>query len=193
MALLVTVARYQTLTGDTATAASAASAAIEDATAMLAETLGRPQALKSESRTETMNVGRNGDLRPLAVPVTAVTGYDSFTTHTIYGASADATIPLGLLGTDVPSTVEITYTGGWLERIAAGSVPNALPAYMERDIAVAAYQILRPGTMLAVPAGVSSASVGDASVSYGASGAPGGGSSRISWSAETLRWRRRNA
>lgn len=193
MSLLVTVARYQTITGDTTTAASAASAAIEDATDMLSEALGRPGALKSEARTEVMRVGANGDLHPLAVPVTAVTGYSSFSTHTIYGASADAGLPLGLIGTDLPSTVTVTYTGGWLERSANPPGPSRLPAYMERDIAVAAYHILRPGAALLVPAGASSASVGDASVSFGAGGSPSGGSSRITWSAETLRWKRRRA
>lgn len=193
MSLLVTVARYRTITGDSSSTEAVASAAIEDATDLLSEALGRPGALKSTERTESMRVGANGDLHPLAVPVTDVDGYDSFSTHTIYGASADAGVPFGLIGSDVPSVASVTYTGGWTERSANVGDPDALPAYIERDIAAAAYAVIHGGAPMLVPAGAVSASVGDASVSFGSGGAAGGGSSRIAWSPETMRWRRRYA
>lgn len=190
MSLLVTVARYQVITGDTSTAASAASAAIEDATSLLSEDLGRPEALKSEERTEAMHVGEDGMLRPLAVPVTVAAGYD-FDTAAIFGASPDSIPFRGLEASELPATVSVTYTGGWVERSANPTAANALPLSLEYDIAHAAYHLCHAGAPVAVPAGASSVSLGDASVSYGPSGAPSGATGAISWSRKTLRWKRR--
>ncbi len=187
MSLLVTVARYRVITGDTTTAASAASAAIEDATSLLSEALGRPEALKSEARTETMHVDTAGVVRPLAVPVTVAAGYD-FDTAALYGASPDSTPFRGIEASDLPATVSVTYTGGWVERTANPSAANRLPSAMEIDIAHAAYRLTHP-TIGSVPAGASSVSLGDASVSYGPSGAPSGAD--VTWSRQTMRWRRR--
>lgn len=190
MSLLVTVERYRVLTGDTSTAASAASAAIEDATSLLAEDLGRPEALKSEQRTETMHVDSSGIVRPLAVPVTVAAGYD-FDTAALYGAAPDSTPFRGLESSELPATVAITYTGGWVERTANPSAANRLPVSLEADIAHAAYALCHPATPGAVPAGATSVSLGDASVSYGPSGAPSGATGAIAWSRQTMRWRRR--
>lgn len=189
MSLLVTTARYAIITGDTTTHASAASAAIEDATALLADELGRPDGLDSRERTETMHVGDGGQLRPLAVPVTAAAGYD-FDSAAIFGASPDSTPFRGVFGSDLPSTVSVTYTGGFVERTANPSATNRLPVEMERDIAWAAHALLHP-LSASVPAGAASVSLGDASVSFGPGGAPGGGTGGVSWSRATLRWRRR--
>lgn len=189
MSALVTVERYRVITSDTTTAASAASAAIEVATDLLAEALGRPGALKSQERTETMHVDSAGIVRPLAVPVTVAAGYD-FDTAALYGAAPDSTPFRGLEAQDLPATVSVTYTGGWLERWANLGAVNALPASMELDIAHAAYHLCHP-TIGSVPAGASSVSLGDASVSYGPSGAPSGATGAISWSKGTMRWRRR--
>lgn len=189
MSALVTVARYRTLTGDTSTAASAASAAIEDATSLLAEDLGRPDALDSRERTETMHVDEGGQLRPLAVPVTVCAGYD-FDTAAIRGASPDSTPFRGIEASDLPATVSVTYTGGFVERTANPSAANRLPVSLEADIAHAAYRLTHP-TIGSVPAGASSVSLGDASVSYGPSGAPSGATGGVSWSRQTLRWKRR--
>lgn len=187
MSLLVTVERYRVITGDTTTAASAASAAIEDATSLLSEALGRPEALKSAERTETMRVDAGGTCRPLAVPVTVAAGYD-FDTAALYGASPDSTPFRGLESSDLPATVSVTYTGGWVERTANPTAANRLPASMEVDIAHAAHQLTHP-TIGSVPAGASSVSVGDARVSYGPSGAPSGAD--VTWSRQTMRWRRK--
>lgn len=190
MSLLVTVERYRVITGDTSTAASAASAAIEDATSLLSEALGRPEALKSAERTESMRVDAGGTCRPLAVPVTVAAGYD-FDTAALYGASPDSTPFRGLTADELPATVDVTYTGGWVERWANLGEVNALPASMEMDIAAAAYVLCHPSTPGAIPAGATSVSLGDASVSYGASGAPSGAAGAISWSKGTMRWKRR--
>lgn len=190
MSLLVTVERYQVITGDTSTAASAASAAIEDATSLLSEALGRPEALKSAERTEIVHVDAGGVCRPLAVPITVAAGYD-FDTAALYGASPDSTPFRGLLASELPSTLSVTYTGGWVERWANLGAANALPASMEADIAWCAHARLRPGQGLAVPAGASSVSVGDASVSFGAGGAPARSESGYAWSKGTMKWKRR--
>lgn len=189
MSLLVTVERYRVLTGDTTTAASAASAAIEDATDLLADALGRPGALKSAERTETMHVGDSGRLRPLAVPVTACADLEHDTAQ-MYGASPDTTAFRGYFGDDLPRTLEVTYTGGFVERTANPGAANALPAAMEADIARAAYGLVHP-TIGSVPVGAQSVSVGDVSVSWGASGAPSGAD--VAWSRGSMRWKRRLA
>lgn len=189
MSLLVTVARYQVITGDTTAAASAASAAIEDATSLLSEALGRPEALKSVERTETMHVDTAGVVRPLAVPVTVAAGYD-FDTAALYGAAPDSTPFRGLEASDLPATVSVTYTGGWVERQANAGAVNALPAAMERDIAWAAHALSHPASG-AAPAGATSVSLGDAAVSYGPSGAPARAEDGVAWSKATMRWKRR--
>lgn len=188
MSLLVTVARYRVVTGDEATASGAVSAAIEDATSLLADALGRPEALKSQARTETMRVDAGGLCRPLAVPVTVAAGFD-FDTSAIYGASPDSTPFRGLTADELPATVSITYTGGWVERTANAGAANALPAPMERDLIWAAHALCHPPTS-AVPPGAVSVSLGDASVSYGPSGAPSGADG-FSWSRASLKWKRR--
>ena len=190
MSRLVTVERYRVITGDTTTAASAASAAIEDATDLLAEALGRPRALKSAVRTETMHVGDNGQCVPLAVPVTVCADYQ-FDTAQLYGATPDSVPFRGFTSSELPRTVDVTYTGGWVERSANPSAANALPVPMERDIAWAAYGLLDPGVGAVTPAGATSVSVGDASVSFGAKGAPSRATAGVTWSRDTLRWKRR--
>lgn len=189
MSLLVTVERYRVITGDTSTAASAASAAIEDATDMLAERLGRPGALKAEERTEAVRVGPTGLLRPLAVPVTVCAGY-TFDTAAVYGASPDSVSVIGFAD-NLPRTVALTYTGGFVERTANPTDPARLPEHMERDLALAARAIVSGVGDTAAPAGAVSVSLGDASVSYGPGGPPAGAEAGISWSRQTLAWRRR--
>lgn len=188
MTPLVTVERYRVITGDSSTAASAASAAIEDATALLSEDLGRPDALDSRVRTETMTVGESGRTRPLAVPVTVADGY-TFDTAQLYGASPDSPLVVGFAG-DRPRTVSVVYTGGFVERTANPSAANRLPEYMERDLAWAAHALLRPGEASLAPAGATSVSLGDASVSYGPNGAGARSEVGVNWSRRTRAWRR---
>ena len=190
MSLLVTTARYQVITGDTTTATASVTAAIEDATALLADELGRPDALKSEERTETMQVGDGGQLRPLAVPVTVCAGY-TFDTAAIFGGAPDSVAFRGVFPDDLPNTVAVTYSGGWVERSANPSATNRLPTELEYDIAWAAHALVHPGLGAAVPVGATSVSLGDAAVSFGAGGAPARGEAGVTWSRKTLRWRRR--
>lgn len=187
---LVTVARYQEITGDTTTAASAVSARIEDATDLLEAELGG-RLLRSEERTEQMYRDRLGRLYPRALPIT------DGGTYTVDGATLRGGSPLAWpdIITDPFDSVAVTYTGGYVERTANPTAANRLPVYVEYDIAWAAYQLLHPSAataLVSIPAGASSASLGDASVSS-SSGALSVGMTAVVdgiWSRDTLRLRR---
>lgn len=180
---LVTLARYRAITGDTATADTAVTALIEEATLKLEEDLGRP--LESAERIEAMWPDRNGWLFPLALPITVAAGW------TIDGnALRGGAWPL----TSWPEStdyVSVTYTGGYVERTANPTAPNALPLCIERDIAWAAYTLANPES-IPIPSGASSVSVGDISISFGSRGVRATGDDlRIRWSRSTLRHKRR--
>ena len=177
---LLTVARYRAITGDTATDAVSVSAAIEEAEELLADALGRE--LEEADRTETLWPTRDGYLWPSCVPIVSATGYR------IEGD--------GLVGTfgpgwpDETGAVSVPYRGGWVERTANPTAANRLPAYIERDLAFAAYALKDP-TPNTYPAGATQVQLGDASVSFGPGGAPRPGVDDVQWSRPTLRHRYR--
>lgn len=184
---LVTVARYQAITGDTGTAAASVSALVEEAVDMLEEDLGRP--IESAERTEVMWYDRAGFVYPLALPITAAVGW------TIEGtALRDGTVAVTSPWPGSTETVSVTYTGGFVERTANPGAANVLPAHIERDLAWAAYALGHADQVAAgVPAGARSVAVGDVSVSFGAEGADGSADDmRIRWSRATRRHHRRS-
>lgn len=172
--MLVSVSRYQAITGDTTTAASAVSALIEEATEILEEELRRP--LDQAERTERMIPTRDGYLWPKATPIITATGW-TIDGHGLIGAAA-FNWPAGI-GEGWPFTqaagVEVTYTGGYVERWANPSAPNRLPLCIERDIATAAQLLGTPVDAggIGAPPGAKSVKVGDVAVTYGDDGAPG--------------------
>lgn len=174
---VVTLARYRTITGDTASASGLVEQALADAQQDLEEDLDRP--LDSEERTERLRLvstERHGwVVYPSAHPVTDA-GDLTIAGNAVYGAS-----PIGspLLGGDDPGFASVTYTGGY----TSSSVPRCI----EQDIAWAARARLHP--TVPVPVGATAVSLGDASVSFGAGGARG---SAANWSRQTLRYRRRH-
>lgn len=185
--MLVTIDRYRAITGDRTTPAVDFANALDDAVDRLEERLDRK--LASAQRTERMFPTRDWSLWPHATPVTAVPNG--------WTADGDRLFRSDGFGFPVdfnswPNTgVDVTYTGGWVERTANPSVANRLPAFIEADLAWAAYQLVRPARAAAaldVPEGATSISLGDASVSYGPKGAvataPAEG--RIKWSRRTL-------
>lgn len=183
--MLVSVARYRTITGDVESEASAVSAAIEDATALLEDELGRP--LESDERTERMYPGAGGVLYPLATPISDAGDYTIDGTTLRSGSFGVA--PAWLGGQE---WVEVTYTGGFVERSANPNAANGLPAYVERDLAWAAHALMRPVPALAsLPAGTGSAQVGDVALGAAGGGSLSAASVGVSWSRETLRLRRR--
>jgi hypothetical protein len=183
---LVTVDRYRAITGDAGTAAALVSARLEEALGMLEEDLGRP--LESVERTETMWYDRAGFLYPMATPVTAATGWEIEGNALRGGVLAGTHVLLG------PSeTVNVTYTGGFVERTANPGAANALPVHIERDLAFAAYALGNADQIAAgMPSGARSVAVGDVSVSFGAEGVHGSADDlRIRWSRATRRHKRR--
>lgn len=174
---LVTLARYRTITGDTASASGIVNAALADAQTDLEEELDRP--LESAERTERLRIypsHRHGlVVWPSAQPVTDA-GDLTIAGNAVYGAS-----PLGspLLGGEDVGFASVTYTGGY--------TTSTVPRCIEQDIAWNARQ--RIAAQAPVPVGATAVSLGDASVSFGAGGARGVSGN---WSRQTLRYRRRH-
>lgn len=191
MPVLLTRPRYKAITGDTFSGATLDDY-IEEATELLAEMLDRP--LESAARTERMIPTRDGRLWPRAIPITVVPS----------GYVADGWCLQGVGWWTIPFTdtlfvgvpgIDVTYTGGWVERSADPTAVNALPLCIERDLAFAAFtlrtQQAKVLAALNVPAGVASTAVGDVSVSYGKGGATPQAPSEASyrWSRRTLGYR----
>lgn len=180
---LVTVERYRIITGDQASASALADDALTQAVGLLEDTLQRP--LEEGEITERLAPGSDGTLYPTVTPIVSAEGYS------IYGSTimGGPFFTPGFIATD--PRVSVTYVGGYVERTANPTAANRLPAHVERDLCWAANRLLTPATsaaLAAVPAGVKSASVGDASITYGDAGAPRVGNVVADvWSRETLR------
>lgn len=180
--MLVSVDRYRLITGDSASAASAVSAAVEEATDLLSEELG--WSIESAQRTESLPVV-DGRLYPAAVPITVVP--DGFTVdgYSVLGSGAGS-LPVFLVERSERGgqRTSLTYTGGWTD--------ETLPASLRRAICWAAYTMVRPGDVAELIrfAGASSVSLGDASVDYTVSGptkgVPAGGT--IRFGAKAMGW-----
>lgn len=178
---MITVERYQAITGDTSTDDEIVQQAIDDATAELEEYLDRP--LVEAERTETLRPDRRGRLWPRATPLVSAEGYE------IDGLALTGAAPFGSIGSpfDPATGVEVTYTGGW-------ATADDLPICIQRDLAMVAYRFAHPAAGMAalseVPAGASSVRLGDAAVTFGpgGAGAAGAGSSAF-WSRQTKGYR----
>lgn len=181
--MLVTVTRYRSITGDNDSAASAVSARIEEAVDLLEDLLDRP--LEQDEQTEALHPSRDGWLWPRAVPIAvAPDGYEA-DGYGLRGAHPWPLVPFGIEG----DTISVTYTGGFLEP-EANPGPYALPRYIERDLAWAAYRLIHaPTPAVAVTSEVSSASVGDVSVTYRDGARPSMDVLEGTWSPRTLAWR----
>lgn len=181
---LVTVAQYRLVTIDTTSSDAAVTAALQTAEDLLEEYLRRP--LPEAERTETLQLDKLGRIYPSAAPITAVpAGYtirgtavfggDILTNDTlVYNWSYDWS------AANRPRST-ITYTGGW--------TAATLPETIRQVIAQVAYDLLHPSPTT-VPAGATSVSTGDASMTFG----PDGGSPVLSASARRAvrDWRRRD-
>ena len=176
--MLVTVLRYRAITGDTATPDIGVSAKVELAQELLADALGRE--LAEAERTETLWPTRDGYLWPTCTPI--IDGGD----YAIDGLGLRGTFGPGWPDTD--GSIDVTYTGGWVERGANPTAPNRLPAYIEHDLAFAALALAGvDGNASQYPPGATSVRLGDAAVAFGPDGAPRGGSDAVQWSRRTMR------
>jgi len=176
---LLTDARYRTITGDNSSTTEDVATAIADATDLLADALDRE--LEEAERTETLWPTRDGYVWPTCVPIMVATGY------TIDGDGLT-----GVLGPgwpDATGSVDVTYTGGWVERTANPNAANRLPSYIERDLALATQSLLAPSPQQ-YPVGATSVRLGDAAITFGPDGAPRDANA-VRWSRATLRHRSR--
>lgn len=175
--MILTVDSYRSITGDTTTAASAVSARIEEAIEILEDYLDRP--LESDERTESMRPDRHGRLWPRATPITDSGDYEAD------GLALIGTLPWPQGFIDSTTAIDVTYTGGWTEA--------TLPSSIARDLAFAAYRLEHPPSIdtTTYPAGATSVRLGDAAVTFGASGAGavGTGDTDSWWSRRTKSYR----
>lgn len=180
---LVTFARYQSITGDVDTPEYLVSARIEYAVELLEDELGRP--LASAERTETLWPTRDGRLWPQATPITDPGDYQ------VDGLALYSSPFPAVFGFVEGTAIDVTYTGGWVERSANPVAANRLPTCIERDLAYAAKALGDPGTgsLAGLPAGAIVASVGDVAVTFGPGGAGAASESQVRWSRETLAYR----
>ena len=190
MTVLVTVERYQLLTGDSDTATARVEDAIADAGRLLADDLGRPDILYG-THTETLQLWPHpqtgvAQAYPSVVPVHSESTGLEVRDDVIYGASPDSAPSLDAYGAP-PTAATLTYTAGWK---SDGTGRAATPAGVESDVVWAAYRLLRPAEQVSVPVGATSVRLGDASVTYATPRQPG--TVGVSWSRPTLAWRRRS-
>lgn len=193
---LVSLARYQVITGDESSAASAVSARLEDAQRLLEEHLQRP--LETGQRTEVIEVMADGRLFPKVTPVTAVSAPSGlpFVAGYMYAASPDVDTWSGFFPPTTPPRATVTYTAGFDPAETDPDAVGYLPRTLERAIAWGAYVLLRPDDFSSLPPGAVSVSLGDASISYGSTG--GGGAAAIAdrqlvWPASVRPWKRKRA
>lgn len=189
--MLLTQARYIALTGDsTGRDPSEVSAAVEDATSLLADALGRP--LEEAEYTERLRIYYadefpGGRVFPSSTPITDPGDLELIGTTALAGAG-----PISAPWFDYTEApyASVTYTGGFVERSANPTATNRLPVCIERDLAAAVYASFNVSVSSQIPAGATAVRLGDASVSFGGHGYSGGQSS-TRWSYETLRYKRR--
>jgi hypothetical protein len=182
--MLLTHDYYMAVTGDTASSAEAFATAASSAQELLEDAVGRVGQLEHAERTETLTLEADGYLYPRAVPLVDADAGWQVRDNALHGGSIDLASFVGLLGTEYPTDVTVTYRGGY--------TTATLPEYAMRDLALATYLLLHPMDLVAataIPAGATSASVGDVSLSFGpagASGSIGRIGAQIVFSAETL-------
>ncbi len=174
---VVTIAAYRSVTGDETTASGTVQTWLDDTEQDLEEYLDRPLELgEYTDRLRINNERRGPTVYPRATPITDGGDY-LVAGHALVGVSPIS----GMFDQSDPAYAEVTYTGGW----SAATLPRSI----RHDICWAVRQALR-GEAAMVPAGATSVSVGDASVSFGTAGA----SDRLDarWSRQTRRYRRRH-
>lgn len=169
---LVSEDRYRQITRDVTTASVSVTGQLVEAQRIIEDELRRP--LEYGTGTETLPVYRDPDsgrgcVYPRRYPIESVpadVGYQVGSPAELIGVATPVTdwiIEGGQLG----SSASVTVTGGW-RAVDDPSVTDAnrIPAKLERAIALLARALLvQP--VEALPAGVTAASVGDVSVTYG--------------------------
>lgn len=163
--MLVTVATYRRLTGDTTTIDGDVLAAIADSQELIEETLHRVGFLEEAEHTEYLPVIR-GKAYPTATPVTEAPYEIQDAGRTLIGLDGYGTDLV--LNTYEPydgvGRASITYTGGY--------TAATCPMRLKEAICRTAYQQTHPASAVdANLVGAKSARVGDVSITYGDAGA----------------------
>lgn len=173
---VVTIAVYRSVTGDETTASGTVQTWLDDTEQDLEEYLDRPLPLGTYTaeRCKINNERRGPTVYPRATPISDGGDY-LVAGHALVGVSPIS----GLFDQSDPAYAEVTYTGGWSA--------TTLPRCIRNDVCWAVRQAVR-GEAARVPAGATSVSLGDASVSFGAR--PSDPDDR--WSRQTRRYRRRH-
>lgn len=187
--VLVSVDRYQVITGDTDSATAQVETAIGDAADLLADELGWPGVILDDY-TETLPLAQDPwtgvliafpTVRPVHSEAEGLTVRDDV----IYGATPASSPFFGTASP--PLAADLTYSAGW---DAAGTGRAKTPAAVERDVAWVAHMLLHPADRPQVPAGATQVRLGDAAITLAAPAAPG--TLGVVWSKATRAWRRRS-
>ena len=166
--MLVSEARYRTITRDVVTASVAVTGQLVEAQRLIEDELRRP--LEYGTGTERLPVYRDpttgrGCVQPRRYPIESVAAgaaYEPLGLAELIGVEPD-----GWPTSAVDATAAVTVTGGWrgVDDVLATST-NRIPARLERAICLLARALVsQPAVPL--PAGVTAATVGDVSVTYG--------------------------
>lgn len=172
---IVTIAVYRSVTGDTATASGTVQDWLDDTEQELEEFLDRPLHFNGTERCKINQERRGPTVYPRATPITDPGAL------TVAGAALVGATPVDdPFSTSEPAYADVTYEGGW----TAATLPRVI-----RDDICWAVRHATLGEAARVPAGATSVSLGDASVSYAAEGGP---DPDDRWSRQTRRYRRRH-
>lgn len=162
----VTVAGYRLQTGDHTSDGVAVTGALVEAEDMLVEELRRHLAL--ESREDTFHIYPDGRIYPDAWPIVSNTGNLVIEGRALLGATADVTTFVGYFPDCPPNRATVTWTGGYDD----GTNSQRLPVTLRHAIYDLARALVTDASP--IPVGALSASVGDASVTFGPGGSGSG-------------------
>jgi hypothetical protein len=187
---LVDADTYGWYTGDHDTDESIVNQAVDKATKLLEERLGRSLAYGSYTeRLPVYTVAGAFTVFPSVIPLTQV-----LTNGTVRGdqiADVDVDADSGTsFAVWSPSTGESRYA---TVTYVAGFTPDALPESIIRDICACALRDLQDAAPSVIPVGATSVRVGDVAIGFGSEGAPASAAGGFEWSSDTLRWRKRKA
>jgi hypothetical protein len=187
---LVDADTYGWYTGDHDTDASIVEQAIDKATKLLEERLGRQLAYGTYTeRLPVYTVAGQLTVFPSVTPLATVLANGTARGDQIAVDQLDAD-NAGNFAVWNPANGEQHYA---TVTYLAGFTPDALPESVARDISACALRDLQDAAPSIIPVGASSVSVGDVSISFGPNGAPASASGGFEWSVDTLRWRKRKA
>jgi hypothetical protein len=187
---LVDADTYGWYTGDHDTDESIVNQAVDKATKLLEERLGRGLSYGTYTeRLPVYTVAGTFTVFPSVTPLAAVLTNGTGRGDQIADVDLDADNGQGF-GVWNPASGENRYA---TVTYLAGFTPDSLPESIIRDICACALRDLQDAAPSVIPVGASSVRVGEVALSFGANGAPASAAGGFEWSSDTLRWRKRKA